>query len=62
MANWRPIQLITLKQDLTTQWSNKPVALLRMLIVIWSIIVIMLSFFIDNPYVLAGILAYEVLP
>lgn len=36
---------------------------LKVLIVIWAILVIIVSvFFVDNPWILAGILAYEVLP
>jgi len=35
---------------------------LKTIIIVWSIIVIILALVIDNKWVLAGILAYEVLP
>ena len=36
---------------------------LKALIVMWAILVIIVTiFFVDNPWILAGILAYEVLP
>lgn len=39
------------------------VATLKTLIVVWAIIVILLTIFVvNNKWVLAGILAYEVLP
>ena len=38
-------------------------ATLKALIVAWAILIIVLVlFFVDNPWLLAGILAYEVLP
>lgn len=51
-----------LKDNIEDSMSKKSVAFLRMFIVVWSIIIIALSFTIDNPYILAGIIAYEVLP
>ena len=42
-------------QDMTT-------ASLKAAIVVWALFVIVLALLIDNPWVLAGILAYEVLP
>ena len=35
---------------------------LKFLIVVWSIAIIAAAYFIDNPYILGLILAYEVLP
>lgn len=37
-------------------------AALRATIIVWSLVVIGLAIIIDNKWVLAGILAYEVLP
>jgi len=38
-------------------------ASLKIMIVLWSItIIILVVFFVDNKWLLAGILAYEVLP
>lgn len=62
MNNWRPESLITLKQDLTNNLSNKPASYLRMILILICIIIIVLSFFVDNPYVLAGMIAYVALP
>ncbi len=42
--------------------STYTVNALKVLIILWSIIVILAAVFIDNPYVLGLILAYEVLP
>ena len=35
---------------------------LKAAIIVWAIFVIVLAFLIDNKWILAGILAYEVLP
>ena len=35
---------------------------MRVFILIWALFVVLLSFFIDNKWILAGIIAYEVLP
>ena len=47
------------KQLLAT---NFPVAVLKLAIVAWSIMVIILALIVDNPYALAGIFLYEALP
>ena len=41
---------------------NMTVTTLKAVIIIWALFVILLTLFIDNEWVLAGILAYEVLP
>ena len=51
-----------LKDSIEDSMSKKPIAFLRMFIIAWSMVIIALSFTIDNPYILAGIIAYEVLP
>jgi len=47
---------------MTASMSGKSVMFLRMFILLWGIAIVVLSWFIDNPYILAGIIAYEVLP
>jgi len=42
--------------------TNFPVAVLKIAIITWCIMVILLTLLIDNPYALAGIFLYEVLP
>jgi hypothetical protein len=37
-------------------------ASLRLFIIAWAIFIIVISLIIDNKYILAGIIAYEVLP
>jgi len=42
---------------------NYTASTLKALIVLWALLVIVLALFVvDNPWILAGILAYEVLP
>ena len=42
---------------------NYSASTLKALIVLWALLVIVLALFVvDNPWILAGILAYEVLP
>jgi hypothetical protein len=43
-------------------FSSWPVTTLKITIILWAIAVIILVLFVDNPWILAGILAYEVLP
>jgi hypothetical protein len=51
-----------------TSWKSKlatghTVIWLRTVIVLWAIFIVVLAlFFVDNPYILAGIILYEVLP
>jgi len=42
--------------------AEKPATALKTMIVLWSLAIIGVALWIDNPWVLAGILAYEVLP
>jgi uncharacterized membrane protein len=42
--------------------SNYTVAGLKMLLIVWAVLIIVLALLVDNPWILAGILAYEVLP
>jgi hypothetical protein len=42
--------------------AKKPAMALKTMIVLWSLLIIGLALWIDNPWVLAGLLAYEVLP
>lgn len=51
-----------IKDNLQEKLSHKSMGILRMFIILWCAIIIGASFVIDNPYVLAGIIAYEVLP
>ena len=50
----------------TTRWrgnlASHGVTYLRFLITAWAIAIIIAVWIIDNPWVLAGILLYEVLP
>lgn len=39
-----------------------PSMTLKIVIILWALFVIGLALWIDNPWILAGILAYEVLP
>jgi hypothetical protein len=41
--------------DLTTM-------MLRITIITWAIVVVLLALFVDNKWLLAGILAWEILP
>lgn len=41
---------------------DMPVTTLKTVLIGWSLLIILLALFIDNPWILAGILAYEVLP
>jgi hypothetical protein len=41
---------------------NLTVTTLKSLIIMWALFIIVLTLFIDNEWVLAGMLAYEVLP
>lgn len=41
---------------------NYTVASLRMLIIAWAIFIVVLSLIVSNPVILAGILAWSVLP
>lgn len=45
--------------DFASDWSE---AMLRYTIIVWAIFVIVLALVIKNKWILAGILAYEVLP
>ena len=43
--------------------TNLPVTALKTLIVFWALfIIVLVVFFIDNPWLLAGIFLYEALP
>ncbi len=42
--------------------SNFTVAGLKLLIILWAIFVIIMALIVDSPWLLAGMLAYEVLP
>ena len=35
---------------------------LKTLIVLWALFIVILAIVVDNPWILAGILAYEILP
>ena len=41
---------------------NYTASMLRLMIIVWAIFVVILALSIENPWLLAGILAYEVLP
>lgn len=47
------------KRELSDHW---PSTLIRVFIIGWALLVIILALAIENPYVLAGIAAWEVLP
>ena len=43
-------------------YQNMTLSLLKLVIVLWAIMIIFLVIWIQNKWILAGILAYEVLP
>lgn len=50
-------------KDLRQQFErDMPVTTLKTVLIGWSLFVIVLALLIDNPWILAGMLAYEVLP
>lgn len=58
---------MTFFEKQTARWkhtlaTNFPVAVLKIAIIAWSIMVILLTLIIDNPYALAAIFLYEALP
>lgn len=46
---------MNLSRDLT-------LTMLKIIIIMWALFIIVLALFINNKWILAGILAYEVLP
>lgn len=42
--------------------SDNPTSFLKLFLITWAIMIIALAFFIDNKWVLAAMIAYEVLP
>jgi hypothetical protein len=51
---------------LITHWQNglatKPVAALKLLIILWSVMVVVIALSVNNPLILAAIFLYEALP
>lgn len=59
---WRLI-LTNFVQKAQRQFAEEmPSITLKVVIILWALFVIGLALWIDNPWILAGILAYEVLP
>jgi hypothetical protein len=56
-------QLTSLKNKVQSNFATDyTLSGLRLLIIVWAFFIIALALIIDNKWVLAGILAYEVLP